>query len=88
VENSSAGETQPRSGSPKCGPPAPGAGGFEHRVGDKRNALRDFFVAQGEQGRLSEAEPFQFFAACGTILDVGFHLALLRVSQLLQVVIP
>jgi len=63
-------------------------GGFEYRVGDKRDALGDFFIAQAEQGRLGEAELFQFLTASGTIFHMGFHLALLRVSQFLEVVIP
>jgi hypothetical protein len=64
------------------------AGGFEHRVGDKCDALRDFFLAKREKRGLGEAEALQLFAACGAIFDVGFHLALLRVSQFLEVVIP
>src|SRR5579872_4626694 len=75
-------------GTPERGPPAPPRRRLENFIRNERDALRDLFVPHREQRGFSDAQPVEFFPARLACFDVGFHQALLRVSQLLQEVIP
>src|SRR5262249_4740032 len=80
-------KAKPRGGSPESVEPSPPRRTLEDRVGNKSDALRNFFVTHREQGRFGKAQPVHFFAAGHAGFHVSVDLAALCVRQFVQKVI-